>query len=253
MGYYIEHNQRALGPFEDYELLANGVTASTLVWRQGMEKWQPAGSLPELTHLFPASSATTTTQFGQTTPPPFPHGTPPPIGQTVPPYGQQSYGQYQQTYTPKQTAVDDKKVDFGQAISICFKKYADFSGRARRSEFWWWTLFATLLGFFTGLSWLVTMIPSLAVGARRLHDTGRSGWWQLLPFIPSGIMLVQLFPFIGYLMKNDFTYNYSTLTAYIGSFVVLSLITFIAQIILIVFWAQDSEQGDNQYGPSVKY
>lgn len=81
---------------------------------------------------------------------------------------------------------------FGESISICFTKYADFTGRASRSEFWWWTLFVILASIATGLISdmvsalfsLATLLPGLAVGARRLHDTDRSGWLQLLWFIP---------------------------------------------------------------------
>lgn len=81
---------------------------------------------------------------------------------------------------------------FVESIKVCFSKYADFTGRAVRSEFWWWTLFTFLVSVATGLVSemvsglfsLATILPSLAVGARRLHDTDRSGWWQLLWFIP---------------------------------------------------------------------
>jgi len=84
-------------------------------------------------------------------------------------------------------------VTFSQAISTCFSKYATFSGRAVRSEYWWFYLFVLVMGwgasivgvlmlgefggFFTILFQLVVLLPSLAVLVRRLHDTGRSGWW----------------------------------------------------------------------------
>ena len=91
----------------------------------------------------------------------------------------------------------------------CWKKYAEFSGRARRQEFWMFVLFNFLasvaLGFVDGilgtscalggLYSLAVLIPSLAVGVRRLHDTDRSGWWLLLPLIPlvGGIILLVFF------------------------------------------------------------
>ena len=79
-----------------------------------------------------------------------------------------------------------------QAFVTCLKKYADFSGRATRSEYWWFVLCEVLiLGIATlindtlpGLFALALVLPALAVGARRLHDTGRSGWWLLLMLIP---------------------------------------------------------------------
>ena len=93
-------------------------------------------------------------------------------------------------------------MDFGSAISICFKKYFDFSGRASRSEFWYFVLFVTLLLFGAGILlgifmpnnqsldgvvtlfiYLPLIIPFIAVTARRLHDFGMSGWMQCI-FIP---------------------------------------------------------------------
>ena len=111
------------------------------------------------------------------------------------------------------------------------KKYAVFSGRARRKEYWLFLLFnlviALLLGFIDGLPGLVeseggygplralytlaVLFPSIAVGVRRLHDTDRSGWW----------LLIALVPLIG-------------------------------AIVLIVFMASDSRAGQNRYGPSPK-
>ncbi|MGI4741134.1 MAG: DUF805 domain-containing protein [Janthinobacterium lividum] len=76
-----------------------------------------------------------------------------------------------------------------------FKKYTVFTGRARRAEYWWFTLFSmllsyglTLLGFFVlDIPWLgniysfAVLLPSLAVAVRRLHDVGKSGWFILIP------------------------------------------------------------------------
>jgi uncharacterized membrane protein YhaH (DUF805 family) len=78
------------------------------------------------------------------------------------------------------------------------RKYGDFRGRANRTEFWMFMLFSLIItvairfveslvgsaGMIELLYGLAVFIPSIAVGARRLHDTGRSGWWQLLIFIP---------------------------------------------------------------------
>ena len=81
---------------------------------------------------------------------------------------------------------------FGESIRTCFSKYAAFGGRASRSEFWWWFLFTFLVSAASGivndmlsaLFSLGVLLPSLAVGARRLHDTDRSGWFLLLWLIP---------------------------------------------------------------------
>lgn len=81
---------------------------------------------------------------------------------------------------------------FGESISTCFSKYAAFDGRARRSEFWWFFLFTVLVSaasgmvseILSGLFSLGVLLPSLAVGARRLHDIDKSGWFLLLWLIP---------------------------------------------------------------------
>jgi uncharacterized membrane protein YhaH (DUF805 family) len=81
---------------------------------------------------------------------------------------------------------------FGESINSCFSKYAEFNGRASKSEFWWWVLFVLLItigGHIIGeipgaLISLGTFLPYLAVTSRRLHDINRSGWWQLVGFIP---------------------------------------------------------------------
>jgi uncharacterized membrane protein YhaH (DUF805 family) len=81
---------------------------------------------------------------------------------------------------------------FIESIRTCFTKYADFSGCASRPEYWWWVLFNaifTAVLYKTSLALdsvysLATFLPSIAVSARRLHDTNRSGWWQLLTLVP---------------------------------------------------------------------
>ncbi len=93
--------------------------------------------------------------------------------------------------------VDSSKpmVGFSEAIGLGFKNYINFSGRATRAEYWWWCLFLVVTGVVLGtidsitgigalqnIFNLATLIPGLALGARRLHDIGKSGWWQLLWF-----------------------------------------------------------------------
>jgi uncharacterized membrane protein YhaH (DUF805 family) len=104
------------------------------------------------------------------------------------------------------------------------KKYAVFTGRAGRKEYWMFVLMNIVVSIIVGivgsiigtkilsdLYVLAVLIPSIAVGIRRLHDTGKSGWW----------ILIGLIPIIG-------------------------------TIIFIVFACQDSQPGDNAYGPNPK-
>ena len=90
---------------------------------------------------------------------------------------------------------------FPDSIKTCFSKYADFNGRASRSEYWWWVLFfllgsaaAGVVGHIAnGLFGLAVLLPSIAVATRRLHDTDRSGWLQLIGIIPLIGLLILLF------------------------------------------------------------
>lgn len=122
-------------------------------------------------------------------------------------------------------------MSFQDAVRTCIQqKYADFSGRGRRSEYWFFFLFNILLSIVATvinsilrlpspgnsalLSWIVSLallVPGLAAAVRRLHDTGRSGWWLLIGLVPC-----------------------------------------IGAIVLIVFMVQDSQPQPNQYGPSPK-
>jgi len=83
---------------------------------------------------------------------------------------------------------------FFGAIRVCLKKYADFDGRATRAEFWWFALFVTLgtaaVGYLSqelaSVFSVIMLLPILAVGARRLRDIGKSGWWELFSLVPVG-------------------------------------------------------------------
>jgi uncharacterized membrane protein YhaH (DUF805 family) len=89
-------------------------------------------------------------------------------------------------------------MNFGQAISACFSNYATFTGRASRPEFWWFFLFQVLISVaagmlgdvINGLVALGLLLPALAVGTRRLHDIGKSGWWQLIMLTVIGLLVL---------------------------------------------------------------
>ena len=114
---------------------------------------------------------------------------------------------------------------FTEAIQTCFSKYATFSGRARRSEYWYFFLCytiltgilsflarnSTVLGYVSGVIEIALFIPMLAVSVRRLHDIGKSGWFYLIGLIP----------LVGF-------------------------------IIMIVWYCRDSAPGQNMYGPNPK-
>jgi uncharacterized membrane protein YhaH (DUF805 family) len=90
---------------------------------------------------------------------------------------------------------------FQESIKVCLGKYAEFSGRASRSEYWWFILFLVLVSAATslispvlsGLFSLGTLLPAIAAATRRLHDTNRSGWWQLISLVPVVGFIVLVF------------------------------------------------------------
>ena len=87
---------------------------------------------------------------------------------------------------------------FFGAIRVCFTKYADFTGRAKRAEFWWFALFITLvsaaLGYLSqelvSVFSVAMLLPFLAAGARRLRDINKSGWWELILLAPVGGLII---------------------------------------------------------------
>lgn len=123
-------------------------------------------------------------------------------------------------------------LSFGEAVRSALNKYATFSGRARRSEYWWFIVFNWIVlaaaifldnmfgltfgylpyGLLYVLAGLALVIPGLAIMVRRLHDINKSGW----------LILLSLIPIVG-------------------------------AIVLIVWFCTDSDRGTNQYGVSPKY
>jgi uncharacterized membrane protein YhaH (DUF805 family) len=141
--------------------------------------------------------------------------------------------------TPVPTPTGRKTMGFGDAVKSVFSKYATFSGRARRSELWFWALFlavvavalSILVNTTGGLTidletmaisygatyWIASLVnlalllPGIAVTVRRLHDTDRSGFWWFIGLVPLA-----------------------------------------GPIVLLVFTVQDGTPGDNRFGPSPK-
>ena len=139
------------------------------------------------------------------------------------------------------------------------EKYADFSGRAPRAEYWWYALAIVvaalvlsviesmtglkgmvfgIYGPLTALLWLATIVPGIAVGVRRLHDTNGSGWWLLL-FVPYMIITIMM-------ARAAAGGNMGA----IGGFGLLSLVGLALSIVLIVFMVLPSNPGQNRYGPN---
>lgn len=158
------------------------------------------------------------------------------------------------------------------AVRICFQKYADFSGRAPRSEYWWWRLFVLLvnlaLGFLAGavhtipdmkilvpamkgLFSLGIFLPDLAVTVRRLHDTGRSGWWlagiiALTTFIVA--LAIPLLAMIGANREHGLPADTGIPPGLPLALVASGLILLIYVIVMIIWYCLPGTKGQNRFG-----
>jgi uncharacterized membrane protein YhaH (DUF805 family) len=136
-----------------------------------------------------------------------------------------------------------------------FQKYSQFSGRATRSEYWWFYFGTTVVLFLLGILDQVlsvpfgyiyvfaSFIPTLAVTARRLHDVGKSGWLQLLGFVASLVLpiLVILIALTG-----------GRVQSVLIILIAFSIISIYILIRLFILYIRDSTPGDNKYGPNPK-
>lgn len=145
------------------------------------------------------------------------------------------------------------------------QKYADFTGRAPRAEFWWYVLAIVILsiiariidsilglkvaGPYGPLSLIVALgllIPNIAVGVRRLHDTNRTGWWLLMPIVPYCLAFV----LGGAAMMGAASGSGAAAMAGAGIAGIFALIGLICAIVLLVFYCLPGTPGDNRYGPN---
>ena len=117
---------------------------------------------------------------------------------------------------------EHREVGFVEALKLAFSNYVLFSGRSSRGAFWFWILWTLIIsivlsgidsalfggakvGYLGGIWNLVTFIPGIAIGARRLHDINRTGWWQLIGITVIGVfVLIYWFCKPGQAQTNDF-------------------------------------------------
>ena len=149
-----------------------------------------------------------------------------------------------------------------ESIRTCFKKYIDFSGRAQRSELWWFFLFCVVSqailgivpiigGIYSLVLMLVLMMPSLAVAARRLHDTGRSAWWLLL-FLASipAMVVAGVALFVALLESLSSPFSDEAVPSAILLIVIVSFAIAVGCAVPpLVFYALPGTVGPNRYGP----
>ena len=215
MKYYVAENGAPVGPFEINELIARGLTPQTQVWNESMAAWLPAGQVPELAAVLQQ---------------PIPVQQP---TQPVAPAGQPQYAG---------APLGRPQMGFGEAIKTClFEKYFDFSGRARRSEFWWFQLFLFIVNSVVGGVFYAMAMPKMmdiissSISGGPVPNTLElyksmfeaagpfgSGLWMLM-------LLTAIIPLLG------------------------SCVLLVFYVFLLIWWTQDSDRGVNKYGPSPKY
>ena len=158
------------------------------------------------------------------------------------------------------------------------RRYADFSGRSRRMEYWMWVLFQVLIYFAVIILTMVmgggmlmagadpgammaaggglmiifglyalwalgTLIPSIAVAVRRLHDTDRTGWWVLAPLAPYLVMIVAGMMAAG-------SPDSGGLAAILALLAMIAMV--VLSLVLLVFYFLEGTRGPNRYGPDPK-
>ena len=152
---------------------------------------------------------------------------------------------------------------FPNAVKTCLRKYGDFSGRATRAEYWWWVLavvigssiftavFAPLATIFS----LAIFLPGLTVTARRLHDIGKSGWWQLawvaiylMALISTAIGLV-IFISSDELALNSLSGDEGSLLPLLLGFAITLLIWLGVFIWSLICLISQGQADTNHYGP----
>lgn len=256
--YYIGRDNQQLGPFDVNQLMAQRIAPDTLVWCEGMAGWEMAKDVPELAWIC-AQQQPQQQPYQQS----YQQSYQQPYQQPYQQSYQQQYQQYQQPQygysDPQQEASDNylamhgerPQVGFGESIKICFNKFVDLTGRARRSEFWYFYLFSSLVSSATGgLGALVTFLPQMSVTVRRFHDTGHSAWWYFLPMV---ITFVYSISFLPLLIIASINGNGDMITIGMIALVIFILAMLVIGIIGLVFLCTDSDPEENEYGPSPKY
>ena len=149
---------------------------------------------------------------------------------------------------------------FIDAIKLGFSNYFNFSGRATRAEYWWFVLFLVPVSLITWIPligqviWLATSIPTISLTTRRLHDIGKSGWWQLAYW---GLVIVCAVGFFGPIVFLIFVMSEATGDSVAGAVLVMFGIVMVVAtvagiatgVVWIIWFVRKGDEGPNKYGP----
>ena len=159
-------------------------------------------------------------------------------------------------------------MSFVAAVQSGFRNYVNFKGRATRSEYWWFALFTVLAQAvassisdgFGNLVSLAVFLPGMAVQVRRLHDTGRSGWWVGAVYGSVGVVILSVVVLIidAAIDFGDFSDGTFSSDDFLGDnvsggsvvFVGMSILALLALLLVnLVFLCQRSHDNENRFGP----
>lgn len=155
-------------------------------------------------------------------------------------------------------------LSFTEALKESTSNVFRFTGRARRSEYWWTMLvvcLAELILNFCGILSVLNIFLSLAViplTFRRLHDTGRSGWWWGVGAIMKGVFIVVLLVKVMKVALGSYNdesddFDDAIVFAMIGEYLIYTLIICLYHLVLLIFLCLDGSREENRYGASPKY
>lgn len=146
---------------------------------------------------------------------------------------------------------------FSDAINAAINKIFQFQGRSRRSEFWWTQLLVYLVSLvLTPIVGCLLDLLTIPPTFRRLHDTGRSGWWWGV----GALLKLSFTIFLSYDLimivvnaNNLHEYADQLIITLVLKYGIFAIVIGIYQILLLVLYCLDSEQFENKYGTSPKY
>lgn len=149
------------------------------------------------------------------------------------------------------------QLSFSEAINAATSKVFQFTGRSRRSEYWWTMLLVFILNVVIPIIGLLLSLATIPLTFRRLHDTGRSGWWLGGYILMNACIIIYLIYFVLIVLMastngTELNADYSNFRIFLPIFLFI-LVSLIYQIVLFVLCCLDSEVDENQYGESPKY
>ncbi len=157
----------------------------------------------------------------------------------------------------KMDIKEPQSLSFSEALNNVTSKITQFHGRSRRSEYWWAMVVVYLANIIlTPFGGFFVYIATLPLTFRRLHDTGRSGWWWgICAILQLAFFLSLIYDWAMVVMNADNMRSYegNLIFTFMAKYSVWFLIIAVYKIVLLVFMCIDSEQYENKYGKSPKY